>query len=159
MHAEATQEEQGNPLYGASNMPFSEIIRASMKRRAGYYNAITAAAREQLGSNASPLNLDFMNAACIEFLTEHEGRERAAKLRTGAPIPGAAGYRPSSFENIVKGEGSESVCGRCKKCAEAGKKFKNCAKCKKEWYCGRECQTKHFKMHKKVCSKLAAQKD
>jgi hypothetical protein len=31
--------------------------------------------------------------------------------------------------------------------------FKRCGGCQKEWYCGRECQVKHWSQHKLVCKK------
>jgi hypothetical protein len=43
-------------------------------------------------------------------------------------------------------EVKELVCAQCNK--EASKK---CGKCKKVWYCSRECQTSHWKLHKSVC--------
>ncbi|KAI9926370.1 hypothetical protein ASPWEDRAFT_176660 [Aspergillus wentii DTO 134E9] len=43
------------------------------------------------------------------------------------------------------------VCGRCK----TGGSLKQCAKCKKEVYCSRECQTADWKQHKKICASLA----
>ncbi|CAB9518942.1 MYND domain protein [Seminavis robusta] len=44
---------------------------------------------------------------------------------------------------------------RCAGCSkeEGDAKFKPCAKCKSALYCGRPCQKKHWKQHKKVCCK------
>lgn len=34
---------------------------------------------------------------------------------------------------------------------EEGKKLKKCAKCLDVMYCSKECQTAHWKVHKKIC--------
>ncbi|KAF9947081.1 hypothetical protein BGZ72_010888 [Mortierella alpina] len=48
-------------------------------------------------------------------------------------------------------------CGHCAKSETAsGSKLKRCAKCKSAFYCSRECQTAHWKVHKKVCATLGA---
>ncbi|KAF9285292.1 hypothetical protein BGZ68_003981 [Mortierella alpina] len=48
-------------------------------------------------------------------------------------------------------------CGHCAKTEMAsGGKLKRCAKCKSALYCSRECQTSHWKVHKKVCATLGA---
>lgn len=42
------------------------------------------------------------------------------------------------------------------KCANCGKDATSrCSKCKSEWYCGRDCQIKRWKLHKEMCIKLA----
>ena len=42
------------------------------------------------------------------------------------------------------------------KCASCGKDAANrCSKCKSEWYCGRDCQIKRWKLHKEFCGKMA----
>jgi len=38
-----------------------------------------------------------------------------------------------------------SRCANCKKCHVANEKFKTCVRCKAVWYCGRDCQVKHWK--------------
>ncbi|KAK4539175.1 hypothetical protein LTR36_001175 [Oleoguttula mirabilis] len=48
------------------------------------------------------------------------------------------------------------VCGGCgTKEGEGGKELMRCAKCKVRRYCGRECQKKHWKVHKGVCCAAA----
>ena len=42
-------------------------------------------------------------------------------------------------------------------CAECGEQTnRRCQKCKQIFYCGRECQLRHWKMHKKDCKALEA---
>jgi hypothetical protein len=42
------------------------------------------------------------------------------------------------------------------KCAECGNAaVKRCSRCKIEWYCGRKCQVKAWKKHKKMCDVVA----
>ncbi|ODM94057.1 Zinc finger MYND domain-containing protein 10 [Orchesella cincta] len=61
--------------------------------------------------------------------------EKAQKL--------AASYDFNNFEPTLASKG---VCANCSKEAE-----KRCSKCKKEWYCSRECQVEHWKRHKVTC--------
>ncbi len=39
----------------------------------------------------------------------------------------------------------------CALCGSATEKLLSCKKCRKVKYCGKECQTKHWKEHKTVC--------
>jgi hypothetical protein len=38
---------------------------------------------------------------------------------------------------------------KCALCGAAA--TKRCSRCRAEWYCGRECQVKHWKQHKTLC--------
>ncbi|CAH8629036.1 unnamed protein product [Schistosoma mattheei] len=42
---------------------------------------------------------------------------------------------------------------RCPTCGEIASK--RCSRCRQEWYCGRECQVKHWLKHKGACDLLA----
>ncbi|EJK61229.1 hypothetical protein THAOC_18323 [Thalassiosira oceanica] len=47
---------------------------------------------------------------------------------------------------------AKSYCGNCKKEAQGDEKFKQCSKCKAQWYCSKECQVEAWKaVHKKDC--------
>ena len=46
----------------------------------------------------------------------------------------------------------EDDCGACPACARVAKT--KCTGCKKVFYCGRECQKKHWKQHKFDCKSL-----
>lgn len=39
---------------------------------------------------------------------------------------------------------------KCAGCGEAA--TQRCSRCKEEWYCGRECQLKRWKLHKEMCN-------
>ncbi|CAH8575489.1 unnamed protein product [Schistosoma turkestanicum] len=41
---------------------------------------------------------------------------------------------------------------RCPTCGEIASK--RCSRCRQEWYCGRECQVRHWPKHKKACDLL-----
>ena len=58
-----------------------------------------------------------------------------------------------SIASRVAVEGWNKVCGRpgCNKDSCAMK----CSKCRVIYYCGRECQTKDWKAHKRVCAQMA----
>ena len=46
----------------------------------------------------------------------------------------------------------QSSCANCKKRAQAGAKYKQCSKCKAEWYCSKECQVEAWRAgHKREC--------
>lgn len=47
-------------------------------------------------------------------------------------------------------------CGLCKKKERSCGEFMNCSRCKKVVYCGRECQKKHWKVHKSECKAASA---
>ena len=52
-------------------------------------------------------------------------------------------YSHSTIEGLMDG----FKCAKCKKEA-----FKRCSKCKKVWYCSKECQVSHWKeSHKAEC--------
>ncbi|XRA99156.1 MYND-type domain-containing protein [Pycnococcus provasolii] len=50
------------------------------------------------------------------------------------------------------------ACGFCAKLEPSRGEFRSCGQCRQVWYCGRECQKGHWKVHKKECSKMAAAK-
>ena len=70
-------------------------------------------------------------------MTDHEAREEMMGLMNL--------YNSDMLDDFLE----QPRCGQC------GKEAKNrCSKCKHEWYCGRECQMKAWKGHKKLCALL-----
>ncbi|KXT07876.1 hypothetical protein AC579_5155 [Pseudocercospora musae] len=51
---------------------------------------------------------------------------------------------------------AEKLQQMCVGCSKTGESLKRCAKCRSVHYCNRECQTSHWKIHKKECSRLAS---
>ena len=50
----------------------------------------------------------------------------------------------------------QSNCAHCKKKAQTGEKFKQCSKCKAEWYCSKGCQVEAWRAgHKNDCKRAA----
>jgi hypothetical protein len=43
------------------------------------------------------------------------------------------------------------LCRKCKKSDDASERFKQCSRCKVTYYCGRDCQKDHWRIHKKEC--------
>lgn len=77
-----------------------------------------------------------------------------------------AGISAGAEEAILRGtyiDGSEDADGRdpdekvtaCESCGQVGAK-KKCGRCRCVYYCSRECQVEHWKMHKHVCAKMAS---
>ena len=50
------------------------------------------------------------------------------------------------------------TCDYCDAKQKGATKLKKCAKCRVAQYCSKECQTKHWKLHKKHCQTLTAAK-
>ena len=51
---------------------------------------------------------------------------------------------------------AQSNCAHCFKEAQADVKFKQCSKCKTQWYCSKECQVEAWKAgHKKDCKRAS----
>ncbi len=41
---------------------------------------------------------------------------------------------------------------RCFHCQSEGAKMMCCSQCHRAWYCGKPCQKKHWKAHKRICT-------
>ncbi|PPJ59037.1 hypothetical protein CBER1_01673 [Cercospora berteroae] len=48
---------------------------------------------------------------------------------------------------------------QCAACSSTGEELKRCGRCLKVEYCNKECQTAHWKTHKKECSRLAGESE
>ena len=46
---------------------------------------------------------------------------------------------------------------KCSYCGDKPGKLKKFTGCSKTYYCGKDCQVKHWKEHKKVCKTMVAQ--
>lgn len=59
---------------------------------------------------------------------------------------------------MEEGKYGATACGGCgKESDREGKEMARCAACSARRYCGKDCQKTHWKVHKKMCSKLKAQ--
>ena len=61
-------------------------------------------------------------------------------------------YDEEETKNKKKEEEEVQVCASCGTISE---KLKRCTGCKLVYYCGRDCQVSHRKLHKKMCKKKA----
>ncbi|KAI1463297.1 uncharacterized protein F4812DRAFT_447264 [Daldinia caldariorum] len=68
--------------------------------------------------------------------------------------PGRAQFL-AALENYKPGEPrnfEEPSCWQCGKVqADIGKALRSCGRCKHPWYCDKECQKAHWKIHKPAC--------
>ena len=70
-----------------------------------------------------------------------------------ATSPTKAASSPLSVDTKSTAE-QEKKCGYC---SSKPDKLKKCTGCGRTWYCGKNCQTKHWKDHKKVCKPPVAE--
>ena len=79
----------------------------------------------------------------VDFSTE-DGKEDGSKLITALEVKAKAfaDHRYSSIQ-----------CAQCQKSEEDDELFSKCSRCKMVYYCSRNCQTAHWKTHKKTCTK------
>jgi hypothetical protein len=90
-------------------------------------------------------------AACAsraaEGCSSSHSRDSSSSRQEGAQEGEGAG----SSKSKGKGRRSSSK-GCCAGCGARDVKLRKCSGCKQVIYCNRECQTAHWKEHKKVCS-------
>ena len=55
-----------------------------------------------------------------------------------------------------KGAAAEPETHRCFHCETESTKMMCCSQCHRAWYCGRPCQKKHWKQHKRACAAAVA---
>ena len=79
-------------------------------------------------------------------------------MLTNVPAPHAF-HAPNAYQagrdldlSARTREFPDNVCGGCGDDKdESGKELMVCTRCKKKRYCGKDCQKKHWKLHKGVC--------
>lgn len=86
----------------------------------------------------------FINIIIQPTCNAQECRTAAAKVMEDTMGGGGAGV-----------EVDEKVCAACGKEGD----LKRCSKCKSAGYCGVDCQKRDWKLHKKFCAQLAAEKE
>ena len=66
----------------------------------------------------------------------------------------------TATRKVIKGRPSCACCSfqEDKNVFEKLVQLKKCSRCKKVYYCGRECQKLHWKTHKEECTKAAVKK-
>ena len=64
--------------------------------------------------------------------------------------------RVSTKQGHFNSTAEEEAVPRCSFCDKASAKLRKCTNCRATQYCGKECQTKHWKEHKEVCRREGA---
>ena len=77
-------------------------------------------------------------------------RSRLGLVISTTPDATAATASLSSSSRAVRPKALEYHT-ECSYCGTKSSKLKKCTRCKRTSYCGRQCQTKHWKKHKSVC--------
>ena len=55
-----------------------------------------------------------------------------------------------------KGKAAPPETHRCFHCGTETTKMMRCSQCHRAWYCGKACQKKHWKLHKRACFAMVA---
>ncbi len=85
---------------------------------------------------------------CAQF-AEDTARHIAARTTSPAPLT-------TVFTRVVDGRILERNCAACGVWDRTGKSYRRCSRCMGVYYCGKECQTAHWKAHKAECKPKAA---
>lgn len=66
------------------------------------------------------------------------------------------GHQASTSDAVRGGQSGESreTCSHCGAAASDDVKLKACSQCRSVQYCGQECQSKHWRSHKRACRAL-----
>eukprot|EP00929_Paragymnodinium_shiwhaense_P121154 TRINITY_DN9329_c0_g2_i1.p1 TRINITY_DN9329_c0_g2~~TRINITY_DN9329_c0_g2_i1.p1 ORF type:complete len:719 (+),score=198.73 TRINITY_DN9329_c0_g2_i1:160-2316(+) len=87
-------------------------------------------------------------------------RNRDVLPSSGAAVYGPADYAAAGSASSSGSRSPQSTSTNSSAtpqlCANCGKPSSTrCSKCRMEWYCGKDCQSKRWKEHKKECAELA----
>jgi hypothetical protein len=142
---------------GASEEEIIRLVRDAPKETVAVWQAIEAMSKKLI----LPMVLGKPELLSAErILMGDEGWDEAVQLaeamnaRVAQRISGAI-PNPKNLlvhTHLVENQIVERKCDRCGVWeAHTKTRFSRCAACKAVYYCGRECQTEHWKEHKRVC--------
>jgi len=89
-------------------------------------------------------------------LTLAETKKWCAKITKQRAREGEATVKAQDEEIESKEKQARGEPSLCAGCGERQKGMSRCTRCMQVWYCGRECQKKHWKQHKPQCRMLSA---
>ena len=79
----------------------------------------------------------------------------ASAAATAANASSSSNSKPTKQAKGKTGKKGEKAAPedthRCYHCQTEGAKMMCCSQCHRAWYCGKPCQKKHWKQHKKAC--------
>ena len=91
-----------------------------------------------------------------ECQSEHwKTHKTVCKKHDSSPIGGETATEPFEppRETLTDDKGESTKVLHCSRCGKVGDSLKECTRCLGVQYCGKECQTEHWKTHKTVCKK------
>lgn len=88
----------------------------------------------------------------ISYVSANTAQERHKLLKSLYDKPPC--NCPLCKSNEPYDEWLKGISRECKNCSAKPSSKKICAKCKQTWYCSKECQVEHWKIHKVVCHKI-----
>jgi len=86
--------------------------------------------------------------------------ERTRVMSDGVRAPPKKGTKGTSKKGAKgkkgKGAAESEETHRCFHCQTESTKMMCCSQCHRAWYCGKPCQKKHWKLHKRACTAAVA---
>ena len=85
-----------------------------------------------------------------------EKSEYKKKLEESGGVKTSQEYKSQGIRAKVNPVTHEGIIRACTNCGKTKNGMGFCIKCRAVYYCSRDCQTSHWKQHKKVCTKSPA---
>ncbi|KAJ7065735.1 hypothetical protein C8F01DRAFT_751581 [Mycena amicta] len=103
-----------------------------------------------LGVAPRPLQRGHMGAPPKDEKHSENRRQREENLRASNKLAKEKGYRFDESQRREVMATAQYACAGCRSPQER-LDLKRCSKCQFVWYCSTECQTRHWKEHKRIC--------
>jgi len=137
------------PLIMCSDESFPEVVKMFVIHREISSKVILPLMLRMGHQNLFDVELSFIESdkqvQCSQFAQDMVARI-ATRLSSPAPLA-------TVNTHVIDGKIVERNCAACGVWDRTGKSYRRCKACMMVYYCGKECQLAHWKMHKTVCNK------